>query len=199
MGDRLARGTRPDSCGTRRLAGVRVANRIERLGSVLIYAHHSLIVAVGAFGMIETPSPAVSSVIGGAAAAWVWSTMFLVFGLLALGCRFTNRHGIRWKGHEYRLDTTRSEALCIVCIGVALFLFSGLIAWSTIINPPPGPRPPGSIQTALALLSSSVFLPGVAALSLAMTRRERLRRTETAQHIMHQVAREVRRGIDEAN
>lgn len=176
---------------------MRVANRIEHLGSALIYAHHSIIVAVGAFGMLEAPSPGVAAVIGGTAAAYVWSTMFLVFGLLALGCRIANRQGLRWHGRHYRLDTTRSEAMCIVFIGLGLLMFSGLIAWSTIISPPPEPRPPGSIQTALALLSSSVFLPGVAALSLAMTRRERLRGTAQAQQIMHQVAKEVQRGIDE--
>lgn len=176
---------------------MRTADRIEKLGSGLIYGHHVIVVAVGAFGMIETPSPAVASVIGGSAAAYIWSTMFLVFGLLALCCRIANRQGLKWKGHLYRLDTTRSEALCIVFIGVALLMFSGLITWATILAPPLDGRAPGSLQTALALLSSSVFLPGVAALSLAMTRRERLRGGAQTTQVLHQVAQEVRRGIHE--
>lgn len=179
------------------MASMRTADRVERLGSGLIYSHHIIVVAVGAFGMVETPSPAVSSVIGGQAAAYIWSTMFLTFGLLALGCRIANRHGMRWRGRIYRLDTTRSEAMCIALIGLGLFMFSGLIVWSTILDPPPGPRPPGSIQTALALLSSSVFLPGVAALSLAMTRRERLRGSAQTQQVLHHLAQEVGRIKDE--
>lgn len=173
---------------------MKTADRIDRLGSALIYGHHGIVVAVGAFGIIEAPSPAVASVIGGQAAAYIWSSMFMVFGLLALGCRFANRQGLKWHGRSYRLDTTRSEALCIVFIGLAMLMFSGLITLAVLDpTPVPGSQPPGTMQTALAMLSSSVFLPGVAALSLAITRRERLRGGAHTQQVLHHVAREVRR------
>jgi hypothetical protein len=185
-----------------------IANGLDRFGSGLIYAHHSIVVAVGAFGIIEAPSPAVASIVGGLFAAYVWSAMFVVFGVLALGCRVANRHGIRWAGKLYRLDTTRSEALCIALIGVAMFLFAGLITGATLFGDqleqlPPSPNDdripgePGSIQTALALLSSSVFLPGVAAISMAQTRLERIRGGTLQHHVLTELAQEARRTTEE--
>lgn len=183
-----------------------IATRLDRFGSGLIYAHHGIVVAVGAFGIVESPSPAVASIVGGLFAAYVWSAMFLVFGLLALGCRLANRHGLKWHGKLYKLDTTRSEALCIALIGVAMFLFAGLITGATLFGPQQQvlpaeddriPGQPGSIQTALALLSSSVFLPGVAAISMAQTRLERIRGGTLQHHVLHELAQEARRTTKE--
>lgn len=181
---------------------MRVASRLDRAGSVLVYCHHVIVVLVGAFGLIETPSPSVTAIAGGWVAA-LWSAMFLVFGLLALGCRIAQRHGIRWKGKRWKLDTTRSEALCIALIGAGMFLFSAMITGAALFGPaqppPPGPDDnipgqPGSIQTALAILSSSVFLPGVAAISLAQTRLERIRGAgAVSQQVLHELAQEARR------
>lgn len=178
---------------------------LDRFGSGLIYAHHGIVVAVGAFGIVEAPSPAVTAMVGGLFAAYVWSAMFVVFGMLALGCRIANRHGIRWAGKLYKLDTTRSEALCIALIGLAMFLFAGLITAATLFGPelvpPPAnddiPGQPGSIQTALALLSSSVFLPGVAAISMAQTRLERIRGGTLQHHVLTELAQEARRTTEE--
>lgn len=185
---------------------MRVASRLDRAGSVLVYCHHAIVVAVGAFGIIESPSPAVASIVGGFVASYLWSGMFLVFGLLALGCRIAQRHGIRWKGKRWKLDTTRSEALCIALIGAGMFLFSVIITGAALFGPaqPPPPLPddglpgqPGAIQTALAILSSSVFLPGVAAISLAQTRLERLRGAgAVSQQVLHELAQEARRSTE---
>lgn len=197
-----------DSGAGRSIVGMpQLARGLDRFGSGLIYCHHGLVVAVGAFGIIESPSPAVASIVGGLFASYVWSSMFLTFGLLALGCRIANRHGVRWKGKHYRLDTTRSEALCIALIGVAMFLFAGLITGATLFGPqqselPPDddriPGQPGSIQTALALLSSSVFLPGVAAISMAQTRLERIRGGTLRHGVLHELAQEARRTTEES-
>lgn len=169
---------------------MRRAKHLDRAGSRLIYAHHATVFTLGMFGMIEGPSPAVASIIGGAAASTVWSLMFAVFGMLALVCRVGNRVGVKWEGRRHRLDTTRSEALCIALIGVGFAMFGGLVAWAAFVS---DPRSPGAIQTALALLASSAFLPGVAAISLAKERRERLQGHEHAQQLLTDVAHEVRR------
>lgn len=173
---------------------VRKANALEAVGSGLVYAHHTVIAAVGVFGFVEAPSPTVVLVIGGEVAASLWSGMFVIFGLLALGCRFANRIGFwPWAppGDRRRLDTTRSEAICIVLIGVAMFLFGGIIAWSTAVT-----HTPGSWQTALVLLAGAVFLPGVAALSLAMTRRARIQGVAHTADVLDRVAREIGRDQD---
>jgi|ERR1043165_7613546 hypothetical protein len=169
------------------MAGVRVANAADRIGSVLIYAHHVTITSMGLWGMVQGPSPSVASIIGGEAAATVWSLLFFLFGLCALAARVANRVGLKWHGKRYRLDTTRSEALCIILIGAGYLLFGGMVVWSALHLASDS----GAVQTGLALLASSAFLPGAAALSMAQTRRERILRQRQGQGQHHEVLTRV--------
>lgn len=175
------------------MSRVRVANGVDRLGSTLIYAHHVTITGMGLWGMVEGPSPTVASIIGGEAAATVWSLLFFLFGLCALLARIANRVGVTWHGKRYRLDTTRSEALCIILIGAGYLLFGGMVVWSALDMD----NDSGAVQTGLALLASSAFLPGAAALSMAQGRRERIRHQQQAQaqqtDVLSRVAEEFRR------
>lgn len=157
---------------------MKIAKRVENLGSVLLYCHHAVIIMLGVFGIIGDPSPTVEIVVGGDVATTIWSIMFIVFGLLALGCRIAN--------HRKWLDTTRSEAVAIIFIGAAMAMFGIFIAMSTAIT-----HSSGVWQTALALLAASLFLPGVAAYSLAQTRRERLASSHLEEHTKGTVLRTI--------
>lgn len=162
---------------------------MERAGSGLLYVHHALVTGLGVWGMIAEPSPSVAAIIGGGLASRVWSLMFAAFGASALFCRFSTRVGFRWRGKRRQFDATRSEALCLVLIGLAYGLFSAVLV-ITALEPP---LDLGVIQTALALLASSVFLGACTAIYLATLRRERLRGHAQMQATLTEVARQVRR------
>lgn len=179
---------------------------MEHTGSGLLYLHHATVATLGAWGIIEGPSPSVESVLGGALASGVWSLMFLVFGLSALFCRFASKVGVphltgpphgwrpwRWPWRRHPLDFARTEAFSIVLIGGGYALFSVMVVLSAL-DPP---IETGAIQTALALFASSVFLGGCTAIYLALARRERIRGNANTQAILTEATRQVRRPYPE--
>ena len=166
---------------------------MDKVGSGLIYAHHVTITAMGVWGLVEGPSPSVVAAIGGAAAAWLWSALFVLFGVAAFWCRFSSRVGLRWRGEWIRLDTSRSEAMCIHMIGLAYFLF-GLIVFSAALH---AANDSGAGQTGLGLLAASMFLPGAAFIHMGQLRRHRLASISITENhkgeILTGVAEELRR------
>lgn len=175
---------------------------MEHAGSALVYASYTAVVGVGVFGMLEEPAPSVVRVMGEQVGSTIWSALFLLFGVAAIILRLANRVGWRWPQLEhatpgrrrrlrwprYRLDTSRSEAVCLIVLGVVMLSYAAVVGWWGVLQ-----GTPGAGQTALALVVLALFLPGVALLSLAIIRRELLAAHDYRQDILRRVHHEIRR------
>lgn len=124
-------------------------NKGYKLSYGIMTFHHVIVIAAGFAGFIIAPSPAVATVVGGSAAAWLWSGVFVLFGTTALISRLFRR--------------ARAEVVSVLTIAAARVLWSGILVWSVAA----GLTHPGSLQIALILLAGAVFLLGWSLTTLA--------------------------------
>ena len=156
----------------------RIASSLERTGGALVYTHHTLTIVVGVWGLAYTQSPSVDRFLGGVDGSAIWSVIFVCFGAFALLCRVLHK----W------LDTTRPEAWCIFVLGV------GRIVWGVlIIAAAAAASDDDNIQVGLALSAGGTFMPAVALLALAVSRRQRLAAADQSAQILAHVETEIRR------
>jgi hypothetical protein len=175
---------------------VRKAERMEHAGSALVYASYCAVVGIGTYGMVSEPAPSVAAIlsdlvgshrVGAFLGSTVWSALFVAFGVVAIALRIANRAGVPWRGERVRLDTERAEAVCLMVLGIIMLLYAIIIGvWGVFANTP------GAGQTAFALLAFGLFLPGVALISLSITRRELLAAHKQSQRILTLVHENLR-------
>ena len=110
-------------------------------GYILTLTHHILCVVAGVIGFVVEPSVTIART-GGVYVAWLWSAIFIIFGLCAIIARFAKR--------------INAEAIAVIVIVL------GRLLWSVIIiaEVAAGRTPLGSLQIAVLIASTGFFLMG---------------------------------------
>lgn len=113
-----------------------------RLSWAIVLVHHLAVVAAGLVGFLGPPPPSIANITGGEIASYIWSSMFILFGVTGLIARLARK--------------ARAEVVAVVCVATARTLWAVILFVSVNM----GINDPGSMQIAILMLSGAIFLVG---------------------------------------